>query len=176
MQNPGFEIVTKNLADQIMCMAAQAKDCHYRLVLVVAPAGSGKTVALQCVRENTGASLVNVGLEVARQMLTLTEIQRALQLPKILRGLVNGSGNAMTLLDNTEILFHADLKLNPLLLLQQLSRNRLVVVTWNGIVSRGYLTYAAPNHLEYRRYSVQNLLIVQPGEGGLQACSSFLRK
>ncbi len=169
-------MVTKILADQIVSMTEQAMDCHYRLVLIVAPAGAGKTAALKRIRENTGASLVNVGLEVARQMLTLTEIQRALRLPNILRDLANDSGHEMTLLDNTEILFHVDLKLNPLSLLQQLSRNRLVVATWNGIVSKGYLTYAAPDHLEYRRYSVQNLLIVQPGEGGLQTGSSFSRK
>jgi hypothetical protein len=66
----------------------------------------------------------------------------------------------VVLIDNIEILFEVSLKQDPLRLLQQISRNRTVVATWNGTIAGGYLTYAATNHPEYRRYPAHDLLIV----------------
>ncbi|MBA7671073.1 hypothetical protein ES703_79224 [subsurface metagenome] len=72
------------LADQVMRKINQANELYYRLMLVVAPAGAGKTTALQDVKERIGARLVNVNLDLSRRMLDLTESQRALQLPRLL--------------------------------------------------------------------------------------------
>jgi len=51
---------------------------YFRLILMVGPAGSGKTSALQEVSARTSAPLVNVNLELSRRMLDLTERKRAL--------------------------------------------------------------------------------------------------
>lgn len=59
-----------------------------------------------------------------------------------------------------EILFDITLRQNPLQLLKNLSRNRTVVAAWNGSVENGYLTYAAPRHPEYRRYQMQDFLMI----------------
>ena len=40
----------------------QAADCHHRLVLVVGPAGAGKTCVLEAVSKRITAPLVNVNL------------------------------------------------------------------------------------------------------------------
>ena len=56
------------LADQIMRTVKQAAELHYQLMLVVAPAGAGNTIALHSVRDHTGAPLVNVNL-LSRRML-----------------------------------------------------------------------------------------------------------
>ncbi|MBC8457662.1 MAG: BREX-3 system P-loop-containing protein BrxF, partial [Deltaproteobacteria bacterium] len=73
------------LADKIMQKVKQLDELYHRLMLVVAPSGAGKTTALQDVRDRTGAPLVNVNLELSRLMLDLTQRQRALQLPRLLR-------------------------------------------------------------------------------------------
>jgi len=96
------------------------------------------------------------------------------------------------LLDNIEILFDVHLKQDPLRLLQGLSRNKTVVAAWNGEVrteGRGlrtessadidsalstqssalYLTYAVPDHPEYRRYPIRDFLVASPDlPGGRQ--------
>ena len=51
------------LADQVMRKIKQADELYHRLILVVAPAGEGKTTALQDVQELVGAPLVNVNQE-----------------------------------------------------------------------------------------------------------------
>ena len=54
------------LADQIIQKLEEAAALYYRLILVVAPANSGKTAALREVKKRTGAPLINVNLEISR--------------------------------------------------------------------------------------------------------------
>lgn len=175
------------LADQIMRKVKQAAELYHRLILVIAPAGAGKTTALLDVQGRTGAPLVNVNLELSRRMLDLTERQRALQLPRLLQDLVSKSEGEMILLDNIEILFDVGLKQDPLRLLQGLSRNKTVVAAWNGEIwtevkglrtgletsqhpapspQHSVLVYAAPAHPEYRRYPLRDFLVTSPDVTG----------
>ena len=150
------------LGDQIMRKVKQAEELYHRLILVVALAGAGKTTALQDVRDRTGAPLVNVNLELSRRMLELTEHQRALQLPRLLREIVSNGDDEMILLDNIEVIFDVSLKRDPLRLLQGLSRSKTLVAAWNGTIVEDSLTYAAPAHPEYRRYPMRDFLVASP--------------
>jgi len=47
------------------------------------------------------------------------------------------------------ILFDTELEVEPLRLLQVSSRNRTIVVSWNGSFLAGTLTYAEPGHPEF---------------------------
>lgn len=143
------------LADQIIRKIDQAAELYHRLLLVVAPAGAGKTAALHAVRDHTGAPLVNVNLELSRPMLELTARQRVLQLPRLLQEIAGRGGGEVILFDNLEIIFDAGLKQDPLRLLQGLSRNQTVVAAWNGTIVDHALTYAVPDHPEYRRYPMR---------------------
>jgi predicted ATP-binding protein involved in virulence len=76
------------LVDTIIRRIADAAEQYHRLVLLVAPSGAGKTVALQEVHERIAAPLVNVNLELSRRMLDRNERQRALQSPRFLTEIV----------------------------------------------------------------------------------------
>jgi len=148
------------LADQILRKIDDVDSLYYRLILMVGPAGSGKTSALQELSARTFAPLVNVNLELSHRMLFLTERQRTLQAPKLFGEIVSEAAGELVLLDNIEILFDARLKQDPLRLLQGLSRNKTVVASWHGSVVDGHLTYAVPDHPEYRRYPIHDFLVV----------------
>jgi hypothetical protein len=148
------------LADQVLQKISEAGELYYRLILVVGPAGSGKTKTLQEVSALTSAPLINVNLELSRRMLDLTERRRALQAPKLLGEIVGETKGEVALLDNIEILFDVHLKQDPLRLLQRLSRNKIIVASWNGSVIDGYITYAVPYHPEYRRYPICDFLVI----------------
>ena len=150
------------LADRVIGKIGHAAELYHRLVMLVAPAGAGKTAALQDVHARTSAPLVNVNLELSRRMLDLTERQRALQLPRLLSEIVGASAGDVVLLDNVEILFDVSLKQDPLRLLQGLSRNRTVVAAWSGTIDGEHMVYATPNHPEYRRYPLGDFLVVNP--------------
>ena len=150
------------LADRVIKRIDQAAELYHRLVMLVAPAGAGKTAALQDVHERTAAPLVNVNLELSRRMLDLTERQRALQLPRLLAEIVGISAADVVLLDNVEVLFDVSLKQDPLRLLQGLSRNKTVVAAWSGSIDGEYMVYATPDHPEYKRYPLRDFLVVNP--------------
>ncbi len=150
------------LADQVLRMIGEARESYYRLILMVGPAGSGKTSALQEVSATTSAPLINVNLELSRRMLDLTERQRAQQAPRLLGDIVGEATGELVLLDNIEVLFDVHLKLAPLRLLQGLSRNTTVVAAWNGSIVDDRMTYAVPDHPEYRRYPIRDFLVVSP--------------
>ena len=150
------------LADRVIKRIGQAAKVYHRLVMLVAPAGAGKTAALQDVHERTMAPLVNVNLELSRRMLDLTERQRALQLPRLLAEIVGISAADVVLLDNVEVLFDVSLKQDPLRLLQGLSRNKTVVAAWSGSIDGEHMVYATPDHPEYKRYPLRDFLVVTP--------------
>jgi len=152
------------LADKLIQKLEQAKELYYRLVLLVAPAGSGKTATLRNVHERTLFPLINVNLELSRRMLDLTERQRILQLPRILSELMTEKESDVVLLDNIEILFDVRLKQDPLRLLQGISRNVTVVAALSACISTQSsslrLIYATPDHSEYKNYPVRDFLVV----------------
>lgn len=141
---------------QLSTKIKEVEELYHRLFLLVGPTGSGKTKVLQDFHQENRAPLVNVNLELSRQMLEIPEAKRSYYLPRLLKDILSGK-SGLILLDNTEILFDTSLKQDPLRLLQNLSRNRSIVAAWNGRIEGEYLTYAAAEHPEYRRYPARDL-------------------
>ena len=153
----------ETIASQIIQKIDEVAELYHRLILIVAPSNTGKTLALQSVHERLDAPLININLELSRRMLDLTLRQRILQLPQLLLEIISESQADVILLDNIEILFDISLKQDPLRLLQSLSRSNTVVAAWNGSVEKENITYASPDHPEYRRYPIKDLIILSPG-------------
>jgi hypothetical protein len=156
---------TQSAVDQIRERLSGIADLYNRLVLLVGPSGSGRTSALRSLADTEKVPVLNVGTDISRRLLDLTERQRVLQLPKLLEEAVAAHSRDVVLLDNTEMLFNPALMQDPLRLLQGLSRDRTVVASWLGDVDGQHLTYAVPYHPEFRRYPSAGLLTVCLREG-----------
>jgi len=154
--------VNQRLINRLFASIEQAAYLYYRLVIIVAPSGEGKTEVLKEVSNRLKLPIINMNLELSRLLLDLTQKQRTLQLPKILEDIVAKYPDDTVLVDNIELLFDQTLGQDPLRLLQSISRNRTVVCSWNGNFEDGYITYAAVGHPEYRRYQVNDFLVVTP--------------
>lgn len=149
------------LARAIEAQAARAPAAFYRLVLVVGPPGAGKTAALRTLQRKQGWPLLNLNAELSEQLLELSNGQRRLKAAELVNELVAGQDAEVTLLDNIGILFHPALQQDPLRVLQRAARNRTVVATWQGEVADKTLTYAAPDHPEFRRHQNPEVLLVR---------------
>lgn len=163
-----MSVMVKSASQQLLTATRNMQGMYNRLVLLVAPTGSGKTQTLREFCDATGSPLVNVNLELSRRMLDLTARQRSLRLPVFFDEVVNQTGSDVVALDNIEILFDKSLQMDPLRLLQNVSRNRTVVATWNGMATGRRLTYAEVGHPEYRICDLDDVVVV--GMGGEAQC------
>ena len=113
------------LPDILRKIEESAND-YYRLILIAGPTGSGKTALLRKLGRETGREILNVNLELSKALLELTRNERMRKGARLLEEIVDTRypDNETALFDNTEILFDTDLKIDPLKLLQQLSRER----------------------------------------------------
>ena len=149
--------------DQVMMSIDQSAGRYYRLVLIVGPAGSGKTAVMEGVATLTNSHRINLNLELSKRLLELTSRQRIIRTHTSIDEILSEVGEGLALLDNIELLFDQSLQQDPFRLLLSVSRNRTIVATWNGKLEDGQLTYASPDHHEYRRYSADDALIVNLG-------------
>jgi hypothetical protein len=148
--------------DVILTRIDQVQGMTNQLVLVAGPSGSGKTTALHAVAERSGFPYVAVGLALGELLLDVPPGERPLRVASGLDDLVRDRG-PVVLLDNLEILFEPSLRVDPLALLEGLSRSRTVVAAWNGAVVGTTLTYAEPGHPEYRTYPRGQRVVVDLG-------------
>ena len=124
----------------------ETQTAYSKLTLIVGTIGSGKTAMLQRVATELGYPRINLNLLLSRRLLDLNRRQRTLQVEQIATEIITEHLVSGVCVDNTELLFDSSLKLNPMRLLQELSRNRVIVASWNGRYESGRLTYANPGH------------------------------
>jgi hypothetical protein len=105
---------------------------------------------------------------VSKQLLSLTIRQRTLKAEETALGVVDTESSTRLCLDNTEMLFESSLHLNPLLFLQSISRNRVVVASWNGEFGNGVLTFGYPGHPDFFTEPVCGFSVVSIFEDKLQ--------
>lgn len=153
-------LVPGTVFDEAIQSIERSKQLYHRLVLVVGPMRSGKTRLLRDLRAACGWPLLNVGLDLSERLLDLTRRQRVLQAGSLLSEMVHEQGKEVVLLDNIELLFHPDLKHEPLRSLQGIARNRTVVASWRGSFAGRKLTYATPDHPEFRHFDDPEALII----------------
>jgi chromosomal replication initiation ATPase DnaA len=141
----------------------QAAHQYFRLVILAGAPGAGKTAVLQSVAQKVSGQLVNVNLELSKRMLELTRTQRSRQVERLLKAVIAAVPGDVVLLDNLEMLFDTGLEVEPLRLLQVVSRNRTIVASWNGSYQDGTLTYAEPGHPEFIQYKQPGAVIITVG-------------
>ena len=151
---------------QLLDLVRAAQDAYHKLVIIAGPSGAGKTPNLNQVAAELKMPVVNLNLELSRRLLNLTKRQRMLKAEEVARDAIDeqaqsqDQAQASLCLDNTELLFDSALNLNPLAFLQAISRNRLIVATWNGILENGELRFAYPGHPDFFKKPVSGYPVV----------------
>lgn len=138
----------------------QAAARYYKIALVVGRSGSGKTNLLKKICGQMQIPLINLGIELSQKLLPLTSRERKLKTCEIVSDLIDAQGAPRLAIDNTEIIFDPSLMINPLGLLQSLSRTRLLIWSWNGEVENGHVTYAYPGHPEHQRIPTSEITLI----------------
>ncbi len=94
---------------------------------------------------------------VCEHLLPLPVTARALQVDRLINTAFRTNEPGPLLVTDTDVLFEPSLQLDPLLLFQRASRQLPLVVTWAGSFERGRLSYAVPEHANYRYWRSPDL-------------------
>lgn len=151
--------MSETILEKVKRSLLAAEGEYHRLVLLVGGTGSGKTEVLRTLSKDLDTKIINVNLAVSAELLELTAKQRALRLQGMLDRIAD-LVKSPVVLDNLEILFAKGLMQDPLRLLHGISRNHLLVASWNGTISGENLKYAEAGHPEHRSYDPVDALIV----------------
>lgn len=160
-QTPPTSSEPGSLADRLDSAVASASTQYTRLVLVVGTPGSDTAAALHRLAAKSACLVVNVGLELARALLEVPQRRRPVAAADAAADIFRGdTPDGVQVLDHIEVLFQPELRLDPLKIMQDAARNRVVVAAWPGTVDSDALRYARPDHPEFREYSRPDALLV----------------
>ena len=151
-----------HLAYQLSQKIEDIAGLYYKLILLLTDPETSNLINLDLLANRLGGSSINTNLKLSQLMLSLTPRQRSLKSASLLGAIIKDIPKDTVLLNNNHILFDPLLRQDPLRLLQNLSRHKTIIAVWEGQVQGQYLTYARPDHSEYRRYPVRELVIVTP--------------
>lgn len=145
--------------DQLGRVVDDVEAFHSKLVLLIAEGNANKSYLLREFALRRGVAVVNLGIEMGKQLAQLPVKRRALGAPLVLSEVADRcTKNGVLLLDNIEVLFDRSLRLDPLDMLKQVARTRRMVVAWPGYLREGRLIYAELGHPEYQDYGVDGLV------------------
>lgn len=154
--------MSQQALDQLHSLLPTLPDQYYRLLLIAGPHGTGKTRLLKELSQQESLPYLNLNLDLSQRLLDLTTRERPLRVRRILAQIIDGYSEPTLAVDNIELLFEPSLQQEPLALLQELSRNKSLIVAWGGSYDeqKRVLTYAEPGHPEYRRYERPEVVVV----------------
>jgi len=119
---------------------------HYKLIIIVGSAGTGKTAMLHDVIKDYNVSTINMGEELSRALMATPLGLRPIKAEDTAEKLILDAPTAQVAIDNIEILFEPPMELNPLAFLKRLSQSKTIIVTWTGNYSNNTLTYGTLDH------------------------------
>ncbi|MDA1275509.1 MAG: BREX-3 system P-loop-containing protein BrxF [Verrucomicrobia bacterium] len=122
---------------------------YHKLLIIAGAPGSGKTSLLKQVSAHLHLPAINLSLLLSERLLGQSRRQRALKAEEAAIDVIDEHFRSGLCLDNTELLFDSALRLNPLVFLQDVSRNRVIIATWNGVVAGDQIRFGHTGHPDY---------------------------
>ncbi len=145
---------------QLLDTIRATQGAYYKLTLIAGSSGAGKTRLLSQIATDLQLPSINLNLLLSQRLLGQTRRQRALKAEEVAIEVIDEYLQSGLCLDDTELLFDSTLRLNPLTFLQDISRNRLIVATWNGPIAGGELRFAYAGHPDFFSQAVSGYPVV----------------
>ena len=133
---------------------------HQRCLLLVHPEIGTLEKAAAELEEAYGLPRLHVGGQLAAALLSEPPSQRPRLAQRWMEDRLSQMAPGPVLCTEIDLLFHPDLKLDPLVLLRHASRVTRVVATWPGSYVDDVLSYAVPEHAHYRVFRQPEALIL----------------
>lgn len=153
---------------QLLDTVRATQGAYYKLTILAGPSAAGKTRLLSQLAIELQLPTINLSLLLSQRLLSQTRRQRALKAEEVAIEVIDEHLQSGLCLDNTELLFDSTLRLNPLTFLQDISRNRLIVASWNGPIVGGELRFAYAGHPDFFSQAVSGYPVVSVAQDRCQ--------
>lgn len=144
---------------QLEQLIAPARGRYHQLVVLGGSSWEDRTALLQVFAQKADARYFAVGRPLSARLLEESEKKFPFVIRRFLDEILDETPQAVLVLDHLEILFAKRLKIDPLQVLKDLSRAKVVVAAWPGTVRGGIFSYAEAHHPEH--YENQELDILE---------------
>lgn len=114
---------------------------------------------IKFVSDSLEAPYVNVNLELSEMLKDLPMKRRSRKVSEFLKKIVRNKNADILVLDHIEIFFDPQLQHNPVLLLEDVSRNFTLIVGWKGQYCNQKLVYG--EHDEYFTHDNPEGIIIE---------------
>lgn len=122
---------------------------YHKLLIIV---GAGNSDLLSDCMTSLGIPMINLNLELSKALLKEPSSRRSRRAGEIVAEIIRECKSDKIYFNHIELLFHPTLQLDPIRLFLNLSRNKVLIISWSGNFKNGVLTYAEFGHPEYREY------------------------
>ncbi|NMD71289.1 BREX-3 system P-loop-containing protein BrxF [Bacillus sp. DNRA2] len=119
---------------------------YYKMILVCE---LSKGTAVKKAAESFGIPLLNISMLLSEKLKEYPSKRMAGRVHSLLSDILRNAGSSTLCLEHIEVLFDPTLKQDVIQLLQPLSRNYTLVVSWKGSYDGRRFVYAVPGHPEY---------------------------
>lgn len=136
-----------------------AKKEYLKLVVLVAEDETKRSLLISDFAQSRGVDVINLNASLSGRLLERSAKERVSVILDELREIVDTS-DTVAVIDHCEVLFDKALKNDPLKLLENISRNKTILVAWPGSYRERKLIYATAEHPEHRCYENPDAIIV----------------
>ena len=96
---------------------------------------------------------INISLELSKKLKEIPRPKRSIYLHKCLNKILHRFKSDVLWIERIQLLFHPELEFDPIQFFQNASRNKTIILSWDGEYKNNKLIYAKPGHQEYRVFS-----------------------
>ena len=96
---------------------------------------------------------VNINLELSKKLMDIPKTKRSNRVRRCLTEILHKFNSDVLWIERMQILFHPELEFDPIQFFQNVSRNKTIILSWDGEYKNNKLIYAEPGHQEYRVFS-----------------------
>lgn len=96
---------------------------------------------------------VNISLELSKELIVIPKTKRSTRVRRCLAEILHRFNSDVLWIERMQLLFHPELEFDPIQFFQNVSRNKTIILSWDGEHKNNKLIYAKPGHQEYRVFS-----------------------
>lgn len=104
---------------------------------------------------------LNISLELSEKLVEIDPTKRKYYVTEYLQEIILKRESNVVCIDYIELLFHPQLAIDPFHLLEDISKNKVLITCWRGKIEGNTLIHAEPGHPEYKKQKVTESFIIQ---------------